>query len=138
MEGTDVAMRFLTLEWALSDNGSSDDRLQDYHKHLAGIDWSRYRDAEKLITGLDLRGAKITGMDSGSNLMLELNPLGANQTSLQIHYTGFRYSLDPSPIGKTIWYDEVRQEAHNLCHAFLFTDRSEIGIQFDTLEIAKI
>lgn len=130
-------MKFLTLEWALSDNGLSDDRLQDYHKHLAGIDWSRYREAEKLITGMDLRGAKISRMEAGSNLLLELNPLGPNQTGLQIQYTGFRYFRDPLPLGKTIWYDEVRQEAHNLCHAFLFTDRSEIEIEFDTLKIAE-
>ena len=133
-----MTMRFLTMEWAQSDDSLSDQNLLNNHEHLAGIDWHKYGDAKKLISGLDLRGAKISRIETGASLLLAVNPVGTNQTTIVIYYDGFQSSPVPSPVGRTIWYDEVRQEADSLCHSLLFTDRSELEIKFETLEIVGL
>jgi hypothetical protein len=137
MEGLDLAMLYFTTDWAKSDGPDADQTLLRYRQDLDGIDWPKHGGAKSLIDGIDLRGATITQIKASSTLYIAFKPLSIAQGKLEMLYSGFQCRLPESQVGKVVWYDEVRSEGSGLVHAFLFADRSEFEINFDTLEIVE-
>ncbi len=130
-----MVMYYFTTDWAKLDGPDADQALLRYRQDLDEIDWPKHGDAKSLINGIDLRGAKITKIEAGSRLHIAFKPLGVAQGKQEVRYGGFQCGLPESQIGSVVWYDEVRSEGDSLVHAFLFADRSEFEIRFDTMEI---
>lgn len=131
-------MKYLTIDWALSDSCDTDHNLLAYHKHINAIDWHHYGDAKRLISGIDLRGAKVSEFQAELSLQIVFIVLGQSQRRLVMRYGQFRCSFPEILLDKTVWYDEVREEKEKLFHSFLFTDRTEFEVEFTSLEILDL